>query len=111
MKYKMLSFICGMLVWLNVLQAEGFVADTLVNMQKGYAPIQSICVGDVTIDDDCVIHTGQKKVECYVKISLGDCVVCAAFDQKFYVHNAQKWIVASDLRAFDELLCRDGKVM
>lgn len=101
----------SVLLWFGLLQTEGFIADTLISTQQGFVPIQFIVVGDIVNDRNCVTHVVERIVNCCIEIRVGDCVTCAAPDQKFYLSNVQKWVNASDLIVSDELLCRGGKTV
>jgi len=98
-------------LWVDLLCAEGFVAGTLVSMQQNVMPIECLVVGDVIADECFVTCITREVVGCAVKIKIGDCVICAAANQKFYVRNKDDWINASDLASSDLLLCKDGTIV
>ena len=104
-------YIMSLFLWCGLLQAEGVGVDTLISTQQGLISIQSIVVGDSMIDGYCVFRVTERIVSCCVEIKIGDFVVCAAPDQRFYIVNGQKWVNAGDLIVSDKLLCRGGETV
>ncbi|HLW72428.1 MAG TPA: polymorphic toxin-type HINT domain-containing protein [Candidatus Babeliales bacterium] len=106
----------SLLLCTNLLEAEGFLAGTVVYTTEGIKPIEQICVKDSIVGDDqiklsLVLDTVCNVVDYYIKIYAEDVVVCSACDQKFYVSNKNRWISAVELDISDELLCCDGKIV
>lgn len=116
MRIKVFIQVC-LFLSIGLLQAEGFIAGTLVHLDQKIIPIERVTVGDYVIaygvrnvSIDFVTHTMRYSVDNYIKINIGDVFICAALDQKFYVLNKHQWVNADELMPLDLLLCCDGSV-
>ena len=84
---------------------EGFLAGTQIKTAQGLRPIELIKLHDIIVGIDhkgqqfqrAVQHIEKKHVEHYVRISIGDQLINAAPDQKFYCPQDSSWIAAKDL--------------
>ena len=108
---EMKRYIFGLFLCINLLRAEGFIAGTSISMQRGLMQIEHLMCGDV-VDNGCYItHVMHDVIDNYIKMRVGDCIVCPALDQKFYVQNKKQWVNAIDLAPLDELLCHNGTTL
>ena len=117
MKFKRLIK-ASLFVCIGLLQAEGFIAGTLVYSEQEIAPIEQIIKGNYVIAYGVrelpaypVIHIVQSSIDNYIKIKISDHYVCVAPDQKFYSLNKYQWINACELTSLDRLLCYNGTVV
>lgn len=110
-KDKMKIYILSLLACTSLLQAEGFIADTLISVQHKLVPIECLVPGKMVDYESYVTHVMTDVVDSYIKICIKGCVVCTTLDQKFYVYNTQKWTKSRDLLPFDLLLCRNGSTV
>lgn len=101
---------------MGLLQAEGFIAGTLVPTEQGVIPIEQVDLGDCVtacIDGELfaysVTYVTHYNVNDYVKIKIGEDYVCAAPEQKIYVIGKQ-WVNVRELTLSDRLLCINGSV-
>ena len=91
---------------------EGLFAKTLVKTPQGYTPIETFKEGVVLTGHDLEhnyvnqIVTGitKKKVSHYFKITIGNAVIYAAPQQKFYQPDSFDWIAAQDITTTTVLL-------
>lgn len=111
MKHIVMLLLCI----INRLQAEGFVADTLVHTQQGLVAIENICSGDYIIINGgnqshsyVTTDTTSNTVDQLIKITIKDVELCLAIDQKLYVLS-KGWVCAKELVLSDLLLCENKK--
>lgn len=100
-------YFLSMLLWVGLLQAEGFGLGTLIATQYGLVPVESVVVGTSICNEHFVIQITDSTVNFYVKIFVKDCCIKAALNQKFYGVN-KGWINAGALLPSDRLLCFNG---
>ena len=83
----------------GLLQAEGFIAGTLVKTPSGHTTIEQLNVDDNVISSyrkhAKITNTTHCTVDCCIKISIDNECIYAAQDQKFYSYDQQKWIAAN----------------
>ncbi len=120
MRRKPLHFMMlHLLLWVGLLQPDGFVEHTLVKHEYGFKPIQHFVVGNnvVVVADggqlqqNSVSHTMSYVADCFIKIQIKDICVCAAPDQKFYSCTRNDWVGARALHVSEQLLCGSGNVV
>ncbi len=100
---------------LQKIHQEGLVAGTPVKTATGHKPIELIKLHDLIIGTDLngknyerTVRAVEKRQVCeYVKISIGDQLICVAPDQKFYCPQEKAWIAAKDLTTSHVLLTGD----
>ena len=108
-----------LLLWVGLLQPDGFAEYTLVRHEHGFKPIQHFIVGNnvVVVADggqlqqNSVSHTMSYVADCFIKIQIKDICVCAAPDQKFYSCTRNDWVSARALHVSEQLLCGSGNVV
>jgi hypothetical protein len=113
MKYLMLT----LLFVISLLQAEGFGVDTLIHIECGLVPIQQVRGGDYVIVNCgnqspiyAVTNIKTRLMNCYIKITMQDVVLCLASNQKLYVLG-KGWMRADELVLSDLLLCCNKKLV
>ncbi|HEX4068509.1 MAG TPA: hypothetical protein VHX42_00265 [Candidatus Babeliales bacterium] len=107
------------LLWVGLLQPDGFVEHTLVRYEHGYKPIQNFAVGNnvVVVADGgqlqpySIARTMSYVADCFIKIQIKDICICAAPDQKFYSCTRNDWVSAQALHISEQLLCGSGNVV
>lgn len=111
MKHILMLLLCV----INLLSAEGFVADTATHTQQGLVAIENVYSDDcVTIDcgnkspSYVVTNTTSSTVDQFIKITIKDVQLCTAVNQKMYVLN-KGWVRADELVRSDLLLCENKK--
>jgi|GEM_PF-2004599 len=100
---------------LQKIHQEGFVAGTPIKTATGHKPIELIKLHDLIIGSDLngknyerTVRAVEKRQVCeFVKISIGDQLICVAPDQKFYCPQEKAWIAAKDLTTSHVLLTGD----
>jgi hypothetical protein len=105
-------FLTNILVGICSLQADGFVAGTLVHTQHECIPIEQCKIGDVVLArdrdgfrNDFITQINQFCANSLVKINTeGECLHTSQ-NQRFYVINKKEWVRACELQPFDMLLC------
>lgn len=101
---------------ISLLQADGFVAGTLVKTNSQYIPIELLTTDNTVISykannstQECPIaSTSNYTTHHCIRISVGNEYIYAAVDQKFYSYNQQKWVHADALPPTDLLMNCEG---
>jgi len=107
------------LLWVGLLQPDGFAERTLVRYDHGLKPIQQFIVGNHIV---VVAQAGQLQpysitqtmsyvADSFIKIQIKDICVCAAPEQKFYSCTRNDWVSAQALQVSEQLLCGSGNVV
>ena len=117
MKRNLISL--NLLLWIGLLQPDGFAERTLVMGQYGLKPIEQFKVGNhvVVVADGgelqpySINHTMSYVADSFIKIQVNDVCVCAAPHQKFYSCDRNDWISANALNVSEQLLCGNGKTV
>src|SRR5579863_8398265 len=107
------------LLWIGLLQPDGFAEHTLVRYEHGFKSIQQFVVGNnvVVVADGgqlqpySITQTMSYVADSFVKIQIKDICVCAAPDQKFYSCTRNDWVSAQALHVSEQLLCGSGNVV
>ncbi|HEX4069484.1 MAG TPA: hypothetical protein VHX42_05290 [Candidatus Babeliales bacterium] len=118
-KKSLYFMILHLLLWVGLLQPDGFAEQTLVRYEHGYKPIQQFVVGNnaVVVADGgqlqpySITHTMNYVADCFIKIQIKDICVCAAPHQKFYSCTRNDWVSAQALQLSEQLLCGSGNVV
>jgi hypothetical protein len=119
MKKSLHFFVFHCLLWVGLLQPDGFAEHTLVRYKHGLKPIEQFIVGNHVV---VVTHGGKLQpysiaqtmsyvAHYFIKIQIKDICVCAAPDQKFYSCSRQDWVSARSLQVSEPLLCGNGKIV
>lgn len=120
MRKKSLHFmLLHVLLWVGLLQPDGFADRTLVRYEHGYKPIQQFVVGNnvIVVSDGgqlqpySITRTMSYVADRFVKIQIKDICVCAAPDQKFYSCTRNDWVSAQALQVSEQLLCGSGNIV
>lgn len=99
--FKFLVVVC---MQTSLLNAQGFVAGTLVKIPLGYLPIEQIAKDDLVIV--CrnnqyvkrkVTQVIRNKSSCFYRIVVDDAFIDVAPDQKLYIPEKNGWIDAKDI--------------
>lgn len=112
------SWIITFLIFCNPLLAcvgalqEGFLAGTLVKTVDGYKAIEHIRPSDFICADKITSVSVEQLVTCaskkviaeYIKIVVGNDVIYAALDQKFYLPQQDAWVAARNIQSGDMFL-------
>ena len=101
----------------GLLQAEGFIAGTLIKTDSGYTRIEQLNIGDSIVSprqnsttQKCPISAATCcTIDCCIRVGIGNEYIYTTPDQKFYSYNQQKWIAAATLKATDLLMNCHGK--
>ena len=112
-------FILHVLLWVGLLQPDGFIENTLVRYEHGLKPIQQFIVGNNVVvvaeggqlQPYSITRTMSYVADCFVKIQIKDICVCAAPNQKFYSCTRHDWVSAQALQVSEQLLCGSGNVV
>ena len=107
------------MLWVGLLQPDGFAEHTLVRYEHGFKPIQQFIAGNnvVVVADGgqlqpySITQTMSYVADSFVKIQIKDICVCAAPDQKFYSRTRNDWVSAQALHVSEQLLCGSGNVV
>jgi hypothetical protein len=107
------------LLWVGLLQPDGFAEHTLVRYEHGFKPIQQFVVGNniVVVADAgqlqpySITHTMSYVADSFVKIQIKDICVCAAPHQQFYSCTRNDWVSAQVLQVSEQLLCGSGNIV
>jgi hypothetical protein len=107
------------LLWVGLLQPDGFAELTLVKTYGGFKPIEHFIVGNHVVvvanggqlQPYSITHTMSYVADCFIKIQIKDICVCAAPNQKFYSCTRNDWVSAQALRVSEQLLCGSGNVV
>jgi hypothetical protein len=118
-KKSLYCMILHLLLWMGLLQPDGFAAHTLVKHEYGFKAIQHFVVGNnvVVVADGgqlqpySVTHTMSYVADCFIKIQIKDICVCAAPNQKFYSCTRNDWVSAHALQISEQLLCGSGNIV
>jgi Pretoxin HINT domain len=108
-----------LLLWVGLLQPDGFAELTLVKTHGGFKPIEQFVVGNhvVVVADGgqlqsySISHAMSYVADHFIKIQINDICVCAAPDQKFYSCTRNDWVSAQALQVSEQLLCGSGNVV
>ncbi len=121
MRRKKASYcmILHLLLWVGLLQPDGFAEHTLVKHEYGFKPIQHFVVGNNVVvvaeggqlQPYSVTHTMSYVADCFITIQIKDICVCAAPHQKFYSCTRNDWVSAHALQVSEQLLCGSGNVV
>src|SRR5580700_12192405 len=88
----MLFFMYCLLLYNTFMYADGFVAGTLIKISPAtYVPIEQVTINDTLVasqnNQHCpIVRVIRKTIDHSVKIAIDDTYICAAYEQKFYVH-------------------------
>ena len=112
-------FLLHLLLWVGLLQPDGFAEHTLVRYEHGFKPIQNFAVGNHAVivagggqlQPYSIACTMSYVADCFVKIQIKDICVCAAPDQKFYSYTRNDWVSARALQVSEQLLCGSGNIV
>jgi hypothetical protein len=107
------SILC-LFSYITNIQSEGFVTGTLVKTPSQYSYIEELKSQDKVIslnlshhshaNTSIITKTINYQSDSYIKIIIGDSIICCALDQKLYSYNQQKWIKADKLTYTDILI-------
>ncbi len=111
--------ILHLLLWVGLLQPDGFAEHTLVRYEHGFKPIQHFAVGNNVVvvaeggqlQPYSVARTMSYVADSFVKIQIKDICVCAAPHQKFYSCTRNDWVSAQALQFHEQLLCGSGNIV
>ena len=111
--------ILHLLLWVGLLQPDGFAEHTLVRYEHGFKSIQNFVVGNhaVIVADGgqlqpySITRTMSYVTDFFIKIQIKDICVCAAPDQKFYSYTRNDWVSARALQVSEQLLCGSGNIV
>lgn len=109
----------NLLLWIGLLQPDGFAERTLVRYEHGLKPIEQFRVGNnvVVVADGgqlqpySITRTMSYVADCFIRIQIKDICVCAASDQKFYSCDRNDWVSAYALNVSEQLLCGNGNIV
>ena len=107
------------LLWVGLLQPDGFAELTLVRTYEGFKPIEQFVVGNHVViiaeggqlQPYSITRTMSYVADCFIKIQIKDICVCAAPDQKFYSCTRNDWVSACALHVSEQLLCGSGNIV
>ena len=107
------------LLWVGLLQPDGFAELTLVRTHEGFKPIEQFVVGNRVVvvaeggqlQPYSIARTMSYVADCFIKIQIKDICVCAAPDQKFYSCTRNDWVSARALHVSEQLLCGSGNIV
>ena len=107
------------LLWVGLLQPDGFAESTLVRTHEGFKPIEQFVVGNRVVvvaeggqlQPYSIARTMSYVADCFIKIQIKDICVCAAPDQKFYSCTRNDWVSARALHVSEQLLCGSGNIV
>ena len=108
-----------LLLWVGLLQPDGFAEHTLVRYEHGFKPIQNFAVGNHAVivagggqlQPYSITQTMSYIADCFIKVQIKDICVCAAPDQKFYSCTRNDWVSAQALQVSEQLLCGSGNIV
>ena len=112
-KSLLFFFLSISFTWVPQLKTEGFLAGTLVKTISGYVSIEQLIVGNIVVSYDhksnCytqypITCIACSKTNSYIKIQVNNEYIYASPEQKFYVHNQNKWLPAHALKPTDTLM-------
>lgn len=107
------------LLWIGLLQPDGFAEHTLVRYEHGFKPIQQFVVGNNVVvvaeggqlQPYSIAQTMNYVADSFIKIQIKDICVCAAPHQQFYSCTRNDWVSAQVLQVSEQLLCGSGNVV
>ena len=117
---KTLHFtILHLLLWVGLLQPDGFAEHTLVRYEHGFKPIQNFVVGNHAVivaeggqlQPYSITRTMSYVANYFIKLQIKDICVCVAPDQKFYSCTRNDWVSARALETSEQLLCGSGNIV
>jgi|GEM_PF-1714449 hypothetical protein len=108
-----------LLLWVGLLQPDGFAERTLVMSQQGLKPIEQFVVGNNVVvvaaggqlQPYSITRTMSYVADSFIKIQVNDVCICAAPHQKFYSCDRTDWVNANELKVSEQLLCGSGNVV
>jgi hypothetical protein len=117
MKRNLISL--NLLLWIGLLQPDGFAERTLVMGQYGLKHIEQFKIGNHVVviaaggelQPYSISHTMSYVADSFIKIQIKDVCVCAAPNQKFYSCDRNDWVSAQALNISERLLCGNGKTV
>ena len=107
------------LLWVGLLQPDGFAESTLVRTYEGFKSIEQFVMGDHVVvvaeggqlQPYSIARTMNYVADCFIKIQIKDICVCAVPDQKFYSCTRNDWVSARALHVSEQLLCGSGNIV
>jgi hypothetical protein len=101
---QVFKFLMAVCMQISLLNAQGFVAGTLVKIPSGYLPIEQITKDDLVIAyrnneyvERRVTHTIRNKNSCFYHIVVDGAFIDVAPDQKLYISEKNEWIDAKGI--------------